>query len=127
MSLTAYGGLQVANTKEVAKRTSAVLDRMRAGFKYYDVFRSRIVHQLGNPNIWWEEFRPVGSVSAYNSVHAMQVAKNMYPAAALRISVIAADHPLSPSNQAKGALQASIAMNKATSFGKVEGNNHGTS
>lgn len=108
-------GVAIKSPREVGMKiahATAYGNKKPEGYKDYDVFASRICY---SPDrfYWWEEFRVVGTVEAFNSVHAMKVAKDSFPQY-LRVAVMAANHPLSPTNRAKvkSTLQASIVLNR---------------
>lgn len=113
-------GVKVKTPREVAMKIEVATIPCGAeeGFKSYDVFRSRIAYDGQFKAYWWEEFRHIGRVYAFNSVHAMQRAKEKY--GFYRMAVTASIHPLSPSSQStKAALQSSMVLNNLS---KVQGN-----
>ena len=106
------------HVKESAQRAvDKIKKQAEQEYKEYEVYQS---HVRGSLASWWEEFEYVGTLKAFSSIHAIQLAKEQYPQAASRVAVMAAAHPLSLTSQqqtvsrVRAANRTSMAMNRYT-------------
>lgn len=101
-------------TAEMVRSTADSVKRKTKDYsKEYDVFFSRVCFSY-DQSYWWEEFKFLGKLKAYNSVSALKAAKEKYPEYC-RLAVVATAHPLSHSNlQLRSAMQTSRVLNRLT-------------